>query len=547
MGIDFLINNKLNGSTNLKEGVRENAKLVEGKNITSIAEGKTTGEVLDVSNSIAKILTSSGQIVNGQLSNPTQLNIGDIRNFIINQNANGSYTFNIVQEDEGKLLLDTLTKALKDLGLTPTEKNISIAKELIKNSLPLNNSQFKDMSRAMALLGDSCGEKSAFLLKNEIPLNTKNANIFTEYVNKTFSVLNEINSLESAIKSMTDSSTKSKILDILIGSKNINSGIVKDILPKETVSAHTNQRSSSQILNSEVNLKQDSVSTKENSSVTNLVKENYTKENSHSNIAPKGNELTKVNVNNQDSNKTILNDSIKGGSTEPANVLKNISETIIKNTDLEDTSKASPEKSDSVNNKSNETFNKLKFDPTNTTIKDLEKFTKDFSNKIERIIEELKDSGDESSQKVLEQATSFKERLDFNNLLKENFYAQIPISVNNSQKNTELLVFKDKNKKKTNGGSASAIIGLDTLNLGRFETYVERIENNITLQFRLENNDIIDLVKSNLNKLDNLLKEKNLYINNVAYKNTKESFTIMSKNEDEIEIKSNNIRLDVRM
>lgn len=485
--------------------------------IKSLPDGEITGKVLDVNNKIAQILTDDGQLVRGKLQFANQLNIGDIRQFTISTDKNGTTFFSIVPEDSSKLVETNIKNALMELGIKNSPENINIAKELIKNNLPINKDQFQQISKANILLGDNSNKlnNAIFMLKNNIPITQNNIKILTDFTANSFKVSSSITQIHEQINNLPEGTLKDSLLNILN-------------LPKEnTTTTQSN-------LNTQINLPQNTD--------TPVLK----------------NELPVQNTNNTNANNTNMNNielKFDQNITQKNGIINEDSSTKILNTPekhnliadklfetQEDLKEILPNEKNIINSE-NKWLNK--FEIAKSSLNDLDEYNKDANHKIENLIKELEKHDTPESKAILENLNNVKERLLFTNNLKENFYVQIPLNINKNE-TLEILVYKDKNKKTNSKNSTSAIIGLDTANLGRFETFLEKENNNINFQFKLENEEIIKLVKKNIGQLENLLKEKNLNISSISYSEINNKFNITTENKENKDI-SNNFKLNIKM
>ena len=119
--------------------------------------------------------------------------------------------------------------------------------------------------------------------------------------------------------------------------------------------------------------------------------------------------------------------------------------------------------------------------------------------------------------------------IDFTNQIKNQTFVEVPIIVNDQQFNTALYVKKDgaNSQKNKTGSSGSALVALDTAFLGHFETYVQKDSQAVHLQFRLEDEEIEQLVRANIHRLDNLLKDKKYNLESFSFLIGDRPFTVL--------------------
>ena len=124
------------------------------------------------------------------------------------------------------------------------------------------------------------------------------------------------------------------------------------------------------------------------------------------------------------------------------------------------------------------------------------------------------------------------EYMDFTAQLRSQIFVQVPIIINEQIFNTALYVNKDQNSKK-NKNTSTALIALDTAFLGHFETYIQKNGQAVSCQFRLENEETEQLVRANIHKLDNLLKEHRFMLESFTFLIGDRPFTLLDALEEE--------------
>ncbi|MCL2699967.1 MAG: flagellar hook-length control protein FliK, partial [Defluviitaleaceae bacterium] len=176
---------------------------------------------------------------------------------------------------------------------------------------------------------------------------------------------------------------------------------------------------------------------------------------------------------------------------------------------------------------------RLLFDPNGTSNKDVDEFLNRLRDSIEAARAELAKSNAPETGRLMRELTFVRESLEFVNHIKENIYLQLPISVHNNETNGEILVFRNKQRKKKEDGSVSALIALDTLKLGRFEVYVQKTGKSVNCQFRLRDEKIESLTRANIPRLQAMLTAQGYSLSEVTYKKAEESFTLLDKPREE--------------
>lgn len=150
-----------------------------------------------------------------------------------------------------------------------------------------------------------------------------------------------------------------------------------------------------------------------------------------------------------------------------------------------------------------------------STVQDIENFI----NNLREVLEIAKIIIPKTENSSFKSVQTLIEHLDFANQVKDQIFVQIPLHIGDHSFSATLHVNKDDTNKSEKNGIKTALVALDTANMGHFETYVRKNGRGIGCNFKLENEETEQLVLANIHLLDKKLKE---------YNYTLESFTFVS-------------------
>ena len=217
------------------------------------------------------------------------------------------------------------------------------------------------------------------------------------------------------------------------------------------------------------------------------------------------------NINAESEGKAVSNESVKINSYEPKDVLKaflnDVKEAMLTGSGdkLKDLIK-----DETVTRLFNKTFSSqfyLNEENLNSKqeIKDLYRRIYDGTNNL---LNALNESGIENAN-IQAPVTNLSENVNFMNAL-NNFvpYVQIPFNGEAGRENGELYVFKNKKGLSEAGGAVSAFIHLDMDNLGPTDVFVSLAGEKVTTNFRVFNDEVLDLIEANIGLLNKRLNEK---------------------------------------
>ncbi len=510
------------------------------------------GEIIDVTNKSIKIKVGD-QIISGNLNLEGKLNIGDIRNFLIEMEA-GKLRMTVVPETMENLKDMHLENVLKDLGQLSKE-NLALAKTLLDNNLPVNQDTLATLKRSMALFGkedSNALQKSLLMMENELQVNSKNTENLNSLLDRNNNVTKNLQNIDTLLGQLEQSDP-----ELATQIKNIFTEVADDLIQANTQNNNQNNPVINQQVAKDVqnlenpadllklisdNLGDDEVALKQNQTLgKELVNQPEVMDSKEAENSAKFKMLNDAlnNIDNKSSKDDLANILLNklSGKTDNKEVTEQLAKNILSN-NLDDESGIAgnlkkilgdvTENLDDLDKNLSKSFDIGK-DIKNP--KELENHINDKLEKLEKAIELIKNSNSDSEvlRHLEKEVHTIKDKLTFANEIKNNVFVQIPFTLNNKSTNGELIVFKDKKNKKGSKDFASALISLDTANLGLFEAYVVKKNANVDIQFRFKEDFVKDLVKNNLTQLNNILSSKNIVLSNVSYKQIDEPFSIIDK------------------
>lgn len=566
MDISGIFQNVRNTATNSTNKTTATNKISSGTKLPSNQVIK--GEVVDVTNKDIKIKVGD-QVISGNLNLEGKLNIGDVRSFFIEMEA-GKLRMTVIPESEETLKDTHIENVLKELGELSKE-NLKLAKSLLDSNLPVNKESLATLKRSMALFGmkdDSALEKSLLMMKNELPVNSKNTENLNSVLDREHNITKNLQNIDTLLAQLGDDEGQNQLATQI---KNVFTDIIDDLVQDSNINQNVSQEVNGETvdLNGPKDLLKllsenlgDEAQVNQEQGKNDLVKGEQLQGEQGKEVGTTKEALTnngetssKVNGNTTNPNPTnqtpeeaensakfkMLNDALNNGESTSSkedltslllNKLGKQSDGAVKvdsamNNILEHL----------ANSESENLEEAIKEDITKSfeigknikNPKELEGHINDKLEKLEKALELIKNSPKESEvlKQLEKEITTIKEKLTFANEIKNNTYVQIPFTLNNKTTNGELIVFKERKNKKGNKGYASALISLDTANLGVFEAYVVKKSSNVDIQFRFVEDFVKGLVQGNIGKLNNLLNEKSFNISAITYKKIDEPFSII--------------------
>ena len=190
----------------------------------------------------------------------------------------------------------------------------------------------------------------------------------------------------------------------------------------------------------------------------------------------------------------------------------------------------------------------LQFPLANSTPQSIENYLQNLRETLSQIQQQIQQATTSSpdTARVLQEARTLESHIDFTSQIRNQIYVQLPMFHNGEQTLTNLHIYTDA-KNSAKGGkkkeSSSALIALETANLGHFETYVQKTATAVVCQFRLDNEEITAAVRNNIHKLEALLRDSGYSLEQFSFLPPGEPYTLVNNPSKEAPINSTELAL----
>lgn len=422
-----------------------------------------SGSINQIKDSQVVIGFKDGSLLSAQLTGDASVAKGDNITFLVKNITDSQISLKVISQGEQQDMF--INKALLAAGLYPTDENTAMLKELLSLNMPVNSDMLNNISRLMIQHSGTDINTIANLIRLNIPVDSENIASFEAYKNFDAQINNQLNSfglkLYNNISGAVASADTSAISDI----KDIINGMYKTE-------------------NTAAKVKSEPLKEAFSKDYINKLTDTF---NSLSDAGSKlSDRIVKDNISVKDTINYILNNNrLAAAMSEPANStsFKQLLGQFITET-MRLTPKDVGEYTDN---------------PVNSFYKRVRKNIEDVQGvfKSNNINEELSKS-----------MQDIKSNIDFMNDLNKNMtFFQMPLKFSESEGNGELYVFTNKKALSHNPEEVSAMLHLDMENLGPIDIYVKLNKKNITTNFILESEALLDFVYSHIDELNERLEK----------------------------------------
>ncbi len=549
--------------------------------VAALKEGAVfKGEVLNiVDDKITISLEDKAQLM-ARLQEGVELGVGDRLLFAVKENNASQILIKPLFESLQSAQTQVLERALDAAGLSPTEKNFSVAKALMEAGMPVDKGNMvKLLSQSMKFEGTSM-QTLVGLNKMNIPVNEANIAQFERYQGYQHQLTGDISMAADGMASFTHAfpegtngqtllSVANQILDLFVPEQTQNNTAATQEFAQGDTQNSQMINQNGQLVNDDTTFTGDQglpipESETEGRQAALLKAQNAA--NTEQTITQSVNDKTSTELLVQTGAETTIEGDANtqqaaGTNAESlAQITENIGltkDTVMNLSNLMNKAGLSGEQLQNMfqNANSPEELMKNMLQTLSTSgagehtirqVLDSNEFKDIFTDMIKKNWalnpKNMKDPKeiDELYDKIVKQSKSF-ENLIANNggepkqfeqsfqnmrqnmqfmeqLNQQMIYAQMPLKLTNQNANSELYVYADKRKLAQKKDGISVMLHLDMDNLGKTDVHVTLTGTNVNARFYLDDQDSVDIVTNNMNQLAKQLADRGFSLTNEVVK-----------------------------
>lgn len=482
-------------SSNVSNGASGVSGALNGTAVTGDAEGMAVlrkllagdtfyGEVVGIDDKTALLKLSDGSLVNARLLSNANIQAGQALTFIVEETSQSGISIKPLDISQQQSVF--ISKALEAAGLAESSDNINMVKELLSLNMPVDAGTLGEMVKYSLNFPDANPSTLASLMRLDIPVTADNIAQFESYKSYEHSILSDLNKLGGGLSGIFEEivfyGKEALLADSRTGEQNIlNQAELFSRITDTLYSEGTNGQAVQSRTMAEVF---DSGTLKEFAEA-----------------------VRKLPVS--DDNRAMLTKlslSILEGTATVHEVLDSFTNIL----------KSQPSAASELQNfPGTDFFNRLLSEMINETLKlnpaDLtkEEGLKSYYKRIKNVLDKLSDdiASTDKTGDLSKSMDSIRSNIDFMNDLNKNMtYFQMPVRFSESDANGEFYVFTNKRALSEGRDNISALLHLDMEHLGPVDVYVRLQGMNVSTNFCLESEQLLDFVYSNIDKLSRRLE-----------------------------------------
>ncbi len=458
-----------------------------------------TGKVMSIKDGMALLMLAGGNLVNAHISNGSSVSAGQNLTFLVEQNTQQNISIKPLNINEQQAFL--INKALDAAGYSPNDSNIQVVKELIHMNMPIDAAMIEKMITSANEFPQANLKTIANLIRLEMPVTQDNIMQFEAYSNYQNSISSELNSMGEQF---------SQLFTNIVGSEaTVQNGATanNEALAENLVKLQNFNMQQASMLNDIVNTLYQNTAYQDVSYEGGL-QEAVLSQPLHQVLSDDQMQTLESTIHQllsespENEQLQTISNALGEKSLTTNQLLSNL--TLLLKNNPEWASKFSAFGEASIMEKLfsqmiNET---MKLTPADVVKED---GIKNYYKRLKQSLEKLTSDGRDSAlpQELSKSMNEVKANIDFMNDLNKNMtYVQIPIQLKNSETNGELYVFTNKKALSKGADNVSAMLHLDMEHLGPIDIYVRLQNKNVSTNFCLESEELLDFVYAHIDKLD---------------------------------------------
>ena len=521
--------------TNQAESVRGSA------DISGLKEGAVfRGEILDIVGEKVTISLENEAKLMARLQSGVELGVGDQLLFSVKENTDSQILIKPMFDSLYSAQTQVLEKALDVAGLSPTEKNFTVAKELMDAGLPVDKTHMvKIQSQSMKFEGTSL-QTLVSLHKMDIPITQENITQYERYQGMQHQLTGDIADTAKGIADFvkafpTDTDgqtllcTAKEIVNLFAGESDVSAtehidpvdpkgannlqteGTVTNTINGNTVSDAVSGTPREGILTLDNTADSPVVGQEENAQSQEVILQQsidtYMKETdtglTGKNVSQLVDSMRQAGVS-----ETDIMSVFQKSDSDPA-LLQNTLH-LLQNVSVADDVIRQFLQQDGFQNVLSEVVKKA-FSLNPKQMKEPKEIDELYESilKHTKSFEDAVASNGGNPKEFQQNFQNMRQNLQFmNELNQQMIYAQMPVKLSNKQANSELYVYADKRKLQQKKDGISVMLHLDMDHLGATDVKVTLTGSNVHARFYLNDQDSVDIVTENMNQLAKQLADR---------------------------------------
>lgn len=434
-----------------------------------------TGEITNITQNEITLALSDNVSINATLADALSYNIGDKASFSVKENNGDRIVLksNINPEIKNLMNEQTITNALRNANIAVNETTVDLVSNLMKQGQPIDSKSLHNHLNAMDRVPSATPQDIAILTRMNLEVNEQNVTALHNYMNYEEGMAGQTtkltDSLTNALLNTSDTVAVGELLTDILNSYS------ETVSPKETLQVSDNLQQ--QVKN---------LATNNDPVMTQMVDNLVTKLNEGMNAKEFLTELTNI---------------FKNGNLEPETAKMFLQ---------------GKEFNEVLNNFFRQ---EMYIKPEDITHENIQKLFSKLLKDNKNLAENLADKP--VMNEFIQNNQNTSNNIEFmNNINHFMNFVQIPIKMSGQNAHGDLYVYKNAKNSSQDKDELKAFLHLDMEHLGALDVLVKLKSNNVSTNFKVETEEILDFIEAHMDELNAALNKLGYNVTTVVDLNT---------------------------
>ena len=486
-----------------------------------------TGKITNITQNQITLLLSNSSTVTATLADALSFNIGDLASFAIKDNAGEQIVLKSVNTENLKNLMNdrSVQNAIKNAGLSVNDTTVLLVHNLMKQNMPIDANTLNRYIRLLDSVPNATPEDVVLMSKMGIPVTEENVNALHDYYDFRDGISGKAADMASGAAQITaelaaeSPEEAAQFIRDFTSSFGAELGSVENMgaaMDKETLESLSGQ------LKDMAGIPPEEVEIPEN-----------LQEGEKAALKPADNAQQEPKLTAFQEQVKELADKVKDGSISAKEFLNGLS-ALMDKPEIEKSALSKMLSGDEFGKTlENMVRQEMFLKPEDINKDSLKRLYAKIINDSNNIAQKF--GGDPKMAPIVQNAAQTANDVHFlNDASHFMSFVQIPIKMSGQNAHGDLYVYTNKRNRGEARDELKALLHLDMDNLGPMDIFVALKSNNVTTNFKVANDEILDYIESHMDELTAALNRKGYNVTNVVEVSSKDYSFKTSVIEEEL-------------
>lgn len=486
-----------------------------------------TGKITNITQNQITLLLSNSSTVTATLADALSFNIGDLASFAIKDNSGEQIVLKSVNTENLKNLMNdrSVQNAIKNAGLSVNDTTVSLVHNLMKQNMPIDANTLNRYIRLLDSVPNATPEDVVLMSKMGIPVTEENVNALHDYYDFRDGISGKAADMASGAAQITAELAAESPEEAAQFIKDFTSSFGAELSSVENMGAAMDKETLESLsgqLKDMAGIPPEEVEIPEN-----------LQEGEKAALKPADNAQQEPKLTAFQEQVKELADKVKDGSISAKEFLNGLS-ALMDKPEIEKSALSKMLSGDEFGKTlENMVRQEMFLKPEDINKDSLKRLYAKIINDSNNIAQKFGD--DPKMAPIVQNAAQTANDVHFlNDASHFMSFVQIPIKMSGQNAHGDLYVYTNKRNRGEARDELKALLHLDMDNLGPMDIFVALKSNNVTTNFKVANDEILDYIESHMDELTAALNRKGYNVTNVVEVSSKDYSFKTSVIEEEL-------------